>query len=135
MDKLDGVFPIFLGLCGAGIGYFLGGFDTALYTLITFLILDYVTGVLVALKNKKFNYDVGFWGIFKKLFVLILIGIGAGLDNVLGGQEAVVRMTLIFFYLGIEGLSILQNASSLGIPIPSILTNWFDSLKKEGEKS
>ena len=135
MDKLDGVFPIFLGFCGAGIGYFLGGFDTALYTLVTFLILDYVTGVLVALKTKKFNYDVGFWGIFKKLFVLILIGIGASLDNVLGMQEAVVRMTLIFFYLGIEGLSILQNASSLGIPIPSILTNWFDSLKKEGEKS
>ena len=135
MDKLNSVIPCFLSVCGTGIGYFLGGFDTAIYTLITFLIVDYITGIMASLKERRFNYDVGFWGIVKKIFVLILVGIAASLDNILGTEQVIIRMAVIFFYLGIEGLSIIENASKIGIPIPEVLTKWFVNLKKDGEKS
>ena len=106
---------------GGWLGYFLGGADGMLIALIVFVALDYVTGVMCAIVDKKLSSAVGFKGIFKKVLIFALVGIGHILDTHVIGSGGAMRTAVICFYLSNEGLSLLENAAHIGLPIPEKL--------------
>ena len=114
MDKY--IVQIFLGIIG-GIAYVLGGFDTILVTLFTFMIVDYITGVLKAIRLKQLNSQIGAKGIVKKIGYLVIVVIAVKLDSILG-NTSYIRNLVIFGFISNEGISILENATLLEIPIP-----------------
>ena len=127
---------VFTGI-GGWLGYFLGGYDGLLYALIVFMVVDYITGVMCAINDKKLSSAVGFKGICRKVLILMLVGITNLLDVTIIGTGAVLRTAVIFFYLSNEGVSLLENAGHLGLPIPEklkeILAQLHDRAEKEGE--
>ena len=127
---------VFTGV-GGWLGYFLGGYDGLLYALIVFMVVDYITGVMCAINDKTLSSAVGFKGICRKVLILMLVGIANLLDVTIIGTGAVLRTAVIFFYLSNEGVSLLENAGHLGLPIPEklkeILAQLHDRAEKEGE--
>ena len=127
---------VFTGV-GGWLGYFLGGYDGLLYALIVFMVVDYITGVMCAVNDKKLSSAVGFKGICRKVLILMLVGIANLLDVTIIGTGAVLRTAVIFFYLSNEGVSLLENAGHLGLPIPErlkeILAQLHDRAEREGE--
>lgn len=123
---------------GGWLGYFLGGFDGLLYALLVFVILDYITGVMCAVADKKLSSQVGFKGICRKVLIFALVGIGHLLDTHVIGSGSILRTAITFFYLSNEGLSLIENAAYLGLPIPAklktILEQLHDRAEKEEEK-
>lgn len=118
---------------GAYFGWFIGGFDGLIYALAAFVAIDYMTGVMVGIIEKKLSSSVGFRGIFKKVLIFIFVGIGHTTDFYVLKNGSAVRTAIIFFYLSNEGLSILENSSKIGLPIPNSLKNIFNDLNKEDE--
>lgn len=108
-------------IVGGWLGYYLGGFDGLLYALVAFVVCDYVTGVLGAISDKKLSSAIGFKGIARKILIFILVGIGHMLDTHIIGNGSVLRTAVIFFYLANEGLSLIENATHLGLPVPEKL--------------
>lgn len=123
----------FTGL-GGWLGWFLGGFDGFLYALIAFVVIDYMTGVMCAILEKKLSSDIGARGIFKKVLIFIMVCIGNIIDVELIKNGSAIRTAVIFFYLSNEGISILENASKIGLPIPEKLKMVLEQFNKE-EKS
>lgn len=126
---------------GGWLGHFLGGSDGLLIALVAFVVADYITGVMCAVVDKNLSSEVGFRGIFKKIIIFILVGIGSLLDTNIIGEGSVMRTAVIFFYLSNEGVSLLENVTYLGLPVPDALRKVLlqlhdkeeDSKKKEGE--
>lgn len=118
---------------GAIVGGFLGGIDGLMYTLIAFVVIDYVTGFMCAIVDHKLSSEVGFRGIFKKICIFLLVGVANLIDVRVIGQDAVLRTAVIFFYLSNEGVSILENAGHLGLPIPEKLRAVLAQLKDDGK--
>ena len=120
---------------GGAVGAVMGGFDGFLYALIVFVVVDYLTGVMVAVLDKKLSSEVGFHGIFKKVVIFALVAVGHIVDSYVIQNGSVIRTAVIFFYLSNEGISILENASVLGLPVPQKLKDVLEQLKdgKEGE--
>lgn len=120
---------------GAAVAGFLWGeFDGLMYALIVFMVMDYISGVLAAIVNKELSSYVGFRGIAKKVAILMLVGVGHIIDvHVLGGQ-AVCRSAVLGFYIANEGISILENAAELGIPLPKKLVSVLKQLKESADK-
>lgn len=122
---------------GGWLGYLLGGYDGLLYALIVFMVIDYITGVMCAVSDKKLSSAVGFKGICRKVLILMLVGIANLLDVEVIGTGAVLRTAVIFFYLSNEGVSLLENAAHLGLPIPeklkAILAQLHDRAEEEGD--
>lgn len=108
---------IFAGI-GGWLGYFLGGCDGLLYALIAFVIIDYITGVMCAISNHTLSSEVGFKGICRKVLIFLLVGIANILDVQVIGTGSALRTAVIFFYISNEGISLLENAAHLGLPIP-----------------
>ena len=123
---------------GGWLGYFLGGCDGLLYALIAFVVIDYITGVMCAIINKQLSSEVGFKGIFRKVLIFLLVGIANIIDVQVIGTGAVLRTAVIFFYISNEGVSLLENAGYLGLPIPekikTVLEQLHDRAEKEEEK-
>lgn len=119
---------------GGWLGYFVGGCDGLLYALIGFVALDYVTGVMCAISDQKLSSEVGFKGICRKVLIFALVGIGHLLDTHIFGETGVLRTAVIFFYLSNEGVSLLENASYLGLPIPERLKAVLEQLHDRAEK-
>ena len=118
---------------GGWLGYFLGGYDGLLYALIVFMVADYITGVMCAISDKTLSSAVGFKGICRKVLILMLVGIANLLDVEVIGTGAVLRTAVIFFYLSNEGVSLLENAAHLGLPIPEKLKSVLAQLHKKAE--
>lgn len=118
---------------GGWLGWFLGGLDGFLYALIAFVVIDYITGIMCAIIEKKLSSEVGAKGIFKKVLIFTLVGIGHIIDSQIIGDGSVVRTAVIFFYLSNEGISILENSTKIGLPIPEKLKNVLEQLNKGGE--
>ncbi len=116
---------------GGYIGWFLGGFDGFLYALIAFVAIDYVTGLMVAVLERKLSSEVGFRGIFKKVLIFTLVGIGNIVDVYVIKNGSAVRTAVIFFYLSNEAISILENSCKIGLPIPEKLKKTLEQLNKE----
>ena len=131
MDKL--IQTISAAVC-AVCGFLWGQLDGLLYALIAFMVLDYITGLVVAYIRKELSSETGFKGIAKKVFIMALVAVGHILDvNVLGGG-AVCRSAVIGFYLANEGISILENAGNIGLPLPKKLIEVLKQLKDKEEK-
>ena len=119
---------------GGFIGWFLGGADGFLYALIAFAVIDYITGVLCAISDKNLSSEVGFKGICRKVLIFTLVGIGNIVDVYVLGETGVLRTAVIFFYLSNEGVSLLENAAHLGLPIPEKLKEVLEQLHDRAEK-
>ena len=120
---------------GGWLGYFLGGCDGLLYALVVFSVLDYLTGIMCAVLDHKLSSSVGFKGIFRKVLIFALVGVGHVLDHQMIGNGSILRTAVIFFYLSNEGISLLENASYLGLPIPEKLKVVLEQLHDRAEKS
>ena len=134
MREMWGLIQIIFAALGGWLGLFLGGWDGALYALITFITIDYITGVMCAIVDKKLSSEVGFRGICRKMIILALVGVGSILDRQVIGSGGALRMAVIFYYLSNEGVSILENAAKLDLPIPEKLKNALEQLKNEEDK-
>ena len=110
--------------------YFLGGLDIALKTLLIFMLLDYISGICKAIVNKKINSIIGIKGIIKKVGYLIVVALSVQLDNITGGTGA-LRTLVIYFFVANEGISVLENWGSIGLPLPKKIMETLEQLKKE----
>ena len=120
---------------GAWLGYFLGGCDGLLYALVIFVAVDYITGVMCAVSDKKLSSAVGFKGICRKVLIFLLVGLAHILDTQILNETGILRTAVIFFFLSNDGLSILENAAHLGLPIPQTLKDVLEQLHNRAEKS
>ena len=133
MKNITDVIQWIFASVGGCLGYFFGGFDGFLYALLVFVVIDYITGIMVAVLEKKLSSEVGFRGIFKKVLIFSFVAIGQIVDTELIGQGSVLRTAVIFFYLSNEGISILENATIIGLPVPEKLKDVLVQLKNEGK--
>ncbi len=114
---------------GGYLGYVLGGHDGFLYALIAFVVIDYFTGVMLAIINRKLSSAIGFKGIFKKVMIFMMVAIGHTVDAYLIKNSGAIRTAVIFFYISNEGISILENSANIGLPIPNKLKKTLLQLK------
>ena len=121
---------------GGWLGWFLGGCDGLLYALIAFVVIDYITGVMCAISDHTLSSEVGFKGICRKVLIFLLVGVANVLDVQVIGTGSVLRTAVIFFYISNEGVSLLENAGHLGLPIPKKLKDILAQLhdRAEGEE-
>lgn len=124
-------FQLSLTSLGAAIDYFLGGWDGFLYALVVFVIIDYLTGLMVAVLEKQLSRKVGFRGIFKKVVIFSLVAIAHIIDAQIIHNGSAIRTAVIFFYLSNEGISILENIARIGLPIPKQLRIILKQLNEE----
>ncbi len=120
---------------GGWLGYFLGGCDGLLIALVIFAVADYITGVMCAVADKKLSSEVGFKGICRKVIIFMLVGVAHVIDVNVIATGSVLRTAVIFFYLSNEGVSLLENAGHLGLPIPEKLKVVLEQLHDRSEKS
>lgn len=134
MKEFWNVIQAIFAVIGGWLGYFLGGNDGVLYALIIFAVLDYLTGFMCALADRKLSSKVGFKGICRKVLIFAMVGVGHLLDLHLLGGGSVLRTAINFFYLSNEGLSIVENSAHLGLPIPDKLRKVLEQLHDRAEK-
>lgn len=137
IDLIWAKIQIAITAIGGWLGYFLGGMDGMLIALLVLMTLDYITGVMCAIVDKKLSSAVGFKGICKKCLILMLVGVANVIDLHVVGTGSALRGAVICFYMSNEGLSLLENAAYIGLPIPDklkeILEQLHDRDKKEGK--
>ena len=119
-----------LAALGGFLGWFLGGFDGLIYALIAFVAVDYITGVLRAIVEKQLSSRIGAHGIVKKVALFLIVGVAHLVDAYLLHDGDALRTAVIFFYISNEGVSLLENAAVIGLPIPEPLKNALAQLHK-----
>ena len=119
---------------GGWLGWYLGGCDGLLYALLGFVVMDYITGVMCAIADKTLSSEVGFKGLCRKVLIFILVGAANIIDVQIIGTGSVLRTAVIFFYISNEGLSLIENAGHLGLPIPEKLKAVLEQLHDRAEK-
>ena len=134
MKEFWNLVQVVLAAVGGWLGYFLGGCDGLLIALLVFVVIDYITGVMCAIVDKKLSSSVGFRGIFKKVLIFAMVGIGHILDTAVIGTGSVLRTAVIFFYISNEGVSLMENAAHLGLPVPEKLKAVLEQLHDRAEK-
>lgn len=134
MKEFWGICQIIFTFLGGWLGYFLGGCDGLLFTLMVFVTADYITGVMCAIIDKRLNSKEGFQGICRKVIIFLLVGIAQMIDVNVIATGSVLRSAVIFFYLSNEGLSVLENSAHLGLPIPEKLKDVLEQLHHREEK-
>ncbi|HJD30211.1 MAG TPA: phage holin family protein, partial [Candidatus Blautia avicola] len=120
---------------GGWLGYYLGGCDGLLLALVAFAAADYLTGVMCAVSDRKLSSNVGFKGICRKVLIFLLVGIANILDVHVIGTGSVLRTAVIFFYISNEGVSLLENAAHLGLPVPEKIKTVLEQLHDRAEKT
>ena len=134
MKEFWNMVQLIFAAIGGWLGYFLGGCDGLLIALVIFAAVDYITGVMCAISDRKLSSEVGFRGICRKVLIFILVGIANILDVEVIGTGSVLRTAIIFFYLSNEGVSLLENAAHLGLPVPEKLKAVLEQLHDRAEK-
>ena len=124
---------LIFAILGGWLGWFLGGYDGFLYALVAFVVADYITGVMCAIVDRTLSSEIGFKGIFKKVLIFVMVGIGHIIDTNLIGNGSTVRTAVIFFYCSNEGISMIENAGHLGLPIPQKLKEILAQLHDKGD--
>ena len=117
------------------LGWLIGGADSCIHALIVFVVMDYITGTIVAYYDKKLSSKVGTKGILKKVLIFFLVGIGHIVDTQIIKTGSAMRTAIIFFYLSNEGISILENAALIGVPIPEKLKSVLVQLRNKNENN
>lgn len=120
---------------GGWLGYYLGGCDGLLLALVAFSAADYLTGVMCAVSDRKLSSNVGFKGICRKVLIFLLVGTANILDVHVIGTGSVLRTAVIFFYISNEGVSLLENAAHLGLPVPEKIKAVLEQLHDRAEKT
>ena len=128
MKEFWNTIQLIFAAVGGWLGYFLGGCDGLLYALLAFVAIDYITGVMCAISDKTLSSEVGFKGICRKVLIFLLVGIGNIIDVQVLGSPGVLRTAVIFFYLTNEGVSLLENAAHLGLPVPDAIKTVLEQL-------
>ncbi|MCR4719782.1 MAG: phage holin family protein [Firmicutes bacterium] len=134
MKELWNTTQFLFAAVGGWLGWFLGGCDGLLYALIAFVVIDYITGFMCAVLDKRLSSEVGFRGICKKVLIFALVGMGHILDTHIIGSGSVLRTAVIFFYISNEGVSLLENATHLGLPVPKKIKVILEQLHDRSEK-
>ena len=134
MKEFWNMIQIAFAAIGGWLGWFLGGCDGLLYALIAFAVVDYITGVMCAIADQKLSSEVGFKGICRKVLIFALVGVANVLDVNVIGTGSILRTAIIFFYISNEGISLLENAGHLGLPIPDKLKSILEQLHDRAEK-
>ena len=113
--------------------YLLGGWDIALKCLVIVMIIDYITGVMAAIFNKKVDSRIGLKGILKKFGYLCIVALSVILDTITG-ETGVIRTLVIYFFVANDGISIIENIAKMGVPMPKKLIDVLEQLKKKGDE-
>lgn len=135
MKEFWNTIQLIFSAVGGWLGYFLGGCDGLLLALVLFAVADYITGVMCAVADRKLSSEVGFKGICRKVIIFMLVGVAHVIDVNVIATGSVLRTAVIFFYLSNEGVSLLENAGHLGLPIPEKLKIVLEQLHDRSEKS
>ena len=137
MKDVWNVVQVVFAAVGGGIGWFFGELDGFFYALIAFVVIDYLTGVMCAIADRSLSSEVGFRGIFRKVLIFVMVGAGHILDAQVIGSGDALRTAVIFFYISNEGVSLLENAAHIGLPVPEklkdVLAQLHDREKGDGE--
>lgn len=133
MKEIWNVIQMIFAAIGGWLGWFLGKADGLIYALVAFTAIDYITGVLCAIADHTLSSSVGFKGICRKVLIFIIVGVGNIIDTQVIGTGAVLRTAVIFFYLSNEGISLLENASRVGLPIPQAVKDVLQQLHDRSE--
>lgn len=133
MKEFWNTIQLIFAAIGGWLGYFLGGCDGLLYTLIAFVVIDYLTGIMCAISDHTLSSEVGFRGICRKVLIFLLVGIANVLDIHVLGNGSVLRTAVIFFYISNEGVSLLENAAHLGLPVPEKVKDVLEQLHGRAE--
>ena len=133
MSKIQIIIDSIAGAVGAVLGFMYGEVTGLFWALIAFMATDYITGVVVAAINKQLSSEVGFRGLAKKLMILVFVSLGHIADMYVLGGTPVAMSAVMLFYIANEGLSIIENAGNLGLPVPKKLKDIMVQLKKESE--
>lgn len=128
MHNILNYLKIVVTAIGGVLGWLFGGFDALIYALIAFVVIDYITGVLVAICKKHVSSEIGFKGISKKVMIFLLEALGNIIDQYVLTSGSTLRTMLIMFYLSNEGISIIENAGNLGLPLPEKLKSVIQQL-------
>ena len=134
MKEFWNVIQMVITAIGGWLGYFLGGCDGLLFALMAFVVIDYITGVMCAINDRKLSSEVGFRGICRKVLIFLLVGIANILDVQVIGTGSVLLTAVIFFYLSNEGVSLLENAAHLGLPVPDAIKTVLEQLHDRSEE-
>ena len=122
-----------LRIAAAGIGgiatYIWGPWDALIIALVAMVAIDYITGIIKAAVQGKLSSLVGFKGLLKKVAIFLLVAVGVMVDKIIPATNEAVRNAVIFFYIANEGLSILENAGELGLPLPAALKKSLEKMK------
>lgn len=129
----DNIIRTISAAVGAAVGFLFGQLNGLFWAVIALMAIDYVTGVLVAVMNKRLSSEVGFRGLVKKLFILVLIAVAHIVDAQIIGQGAAVMTAVMLFFAANEGISILENAANLGLPVPKKLRDILEQLRKDDD--
>jgi toxin secretion/phage lysis holin len=130
-DNVSTYVGVGVSFLGTTVSYFVGGFDYAMSLLVLFVCLDYVSGFLSAIKRKQLSSDVMYWGMIRKIFQFIIVGVGVALDRLLGNDPLIIRLFVVYYYIGMEGISLLENMVLLGIKVPNKLVEILEQVKQE----
>ena len=133
MENLLNYFKVFIATLGTGLTWIFGAWDIAIIVLVSFMALDYFTGVLRAVVNKEVSSDIGLKGIARKTVIFIVLIVAVLLDRLLNTGVWVFRTVICYFYIANEGISLLENCAGLGLPIPDVIKDALIQLK-DGEK-
>lgn len=133
MKEFWNTIQLIFAAIGGWLGYFLGGCDGLLYALIAFVVIDYLTGIMCAISDHTLSSEVGFRGICRKVLIFLLVGIANILDIHVLGNGSVLRTAVIFFYISNEGVSLLENAAHLGLPVPEKVKDVLEQLHDRAE--
>lgn len=133
MSKVQIIIDSIAGAVGAVLGFMYGEVTGLFWALIAFMALDYITGVIVAVIEKRLSSEVGFRGLAKKFLILVFVAVGHIADTyILGGTPAAMSAVMLF-YMANEGISIIENAAALGLPVPKKLTSIMEQIKNKSE--
>lgn len=133
MKDVWNVVQVVFAAVGGGIGWFFGELDGFFYALLAFVVIDYLTGVMCAIADRSLSSEVGFRGIFRKVLIFVMVGAGHILDAQVIGSGDALRTAVIFFYISNEGVSLLENAAYLGLPVPEKIKTVLEQLHDRSE--
>lgn len=134
MDKFTEIIKIIFGSIITAVSGFLGGMDGIMYALLAFITIDYITGVAVAVKQKKLSSEVGFWGLVRKVCIIALVGVAHFVDVYVMHTGDIFRTAIALYYIGNEGVSLLENMGNLGVPLSKKLKDVLEQLKSDNDK-
>lgn len=123
-----------MGAIGAAASYVFGPLDALLMVLLAVVAMDYLTGIACAAIARELNSAVGFKGLAKKVFIFLLVALSAMLDKLAPATNGAVRSAVCMFYIANEGISILENAGRLGLPLPRQLKDALVKLQEKEDK-